>query len=101
MERAGGLTDLAFAEGAVFTREELKEREQKQLETLATRMESDRRAVLADDGAGNRQATRAQALAVGQSLLANLREREAGRTPGHRSEPLDARRSRARSRTSC
>ena len=55
MERAGGLTDLAFVEGAVFTREELKEREKKQLETLATRMESDHRAVLADDGAGNRQ----------------------------------------------
>ena len=41
MERAGGLTDLAFPEGAIFTREELKERERKQLDTLATRMESD------------------------------------------------------------
>jgi protein involved in polysaccharide export with SLBB domain len=41
MARAGGLTDLAFPEGAIFTREELKERERKQLATLATRMESD------------------------------------------------------------
>ena len=41
MERAGGLTDLAFIDGAVFLRLELKEREKKQLETLATRMESD------------------------------------------------------------
>ena len=41
MERAGGLTDLAFVDGAVFTREELKERERSSCETLATRMESD------------------------------------------------------------
>jgi len=35
IERAGGLTDYAFAEGAVFTREELKEAEQRRLQSLA------------------------------------------------------------------
>lgn len=73
MERAGGLTDLAFAEGAIFTREELKERERKQLATLAKRMESD----LAQVSLMSAQETgkdASQALAVGQSLLANLRE---------------------------
>jgi protein involved in polysaccharide export with SLBB domain len=73
MARAGGLTDLAFADGAVFTREELKERERKQLATLATRMESDlaQASLMSAQEAGK---DAGQALAVGQSLLANLRE---------------------------
>lgn len=73
MARAGGLTDLAFAEGTIFTREELKERERKQLATLASRMESD----LAQASLMSAQETgkdAGQALAVGQSLLANLRD---------------------------
>lgn len=73
MARAGGVTDLAFVDGAVFTREELKEREKKQLETLATRMESD----LAQFSLMTAQETgkdAGQALTVGKSLLANLRE---------------------------
>jgi len=72
MERAGGLTDLAFVEGAVFTREELKERERKQLQTLATRMESD----VAQFSLMTAQETgkdASSALTIGQSLLANIR----------------------------
>jgi protein involved in polysaccharide export with SLBB domain len=73
MARAGGLTDLAFPEGAIFTRDELKERERKQLATLATRMESELAQVslMSAQEAGK---DAAQALAVGQSLLANLRD---------------------------
>jgi protein involved in polysaccharide export with SLBB domain len=41
IERAGGLTDFAFPEGSVFTREELRRREQEQLDMLATRMQTD------------------------------------------------------------
>lgn len=73
MERAGGLTDLAFAEGAVFTREELKVREKKQLETLAVRMQSD----VAQFSLMTAQETgkdAGQALAVGESLLSSLRD---------------------------
>ncbi len=72
MERAGGLTDLAFVEGAVFTRDELKEREKKQLQTLATRMESD----VAQFSLMTAQETgkdASSALTIGQSLLANIR----------------------------
>ncbi|HEV8331078.1 MAG TPA: SLBB domain-containing protein [Steroidobacteraceae bacterium] len=72
MERAGGLTDLAFVEGAVFTRDELKEREKKQLETLANRMESD----VAQFSLMTAQETgkdASQALTVGHTLLANIR----------------------------
>lgn len=73
MARAGGLTDLAFPEGAVFTREELQDRERKQLETLAARMESDlAQASLMAAQEGGRDAS--QAMAVGQSLLTSLRE---------------------------
>lgn len=73
MARAGGLTDLAFPEGAVFTREELKERERKQIETLARRMESDlaQASLMAAQEVGK---DAGQAMAVGQSLLASLRE---------------------------
>jgi polysaccharide biosynthesis/export protein len=76
MQRAGGLTDLAFSEGAVFTREELKERERKQLTTLASRMESDiaQLSLMSAQEAGIRDA--GQAMAVGESLLANLRDTE-------------------------
>ena len=70
--RAGGLTELAFPEGSVFTRSELKEREQKQLDTLATRLQSDL-SVLALQGAAANQAQAGTALSVGQSLLTQIR----------------------------
>ncbi|MEM6639627.1 MAG: SLBB domain-containing protein [Pseudomonadota bacterium] len=38
IERAGGLTTLAFTEGSIFLREELREREREQLERLAERV---------------------------------------------------------------
>jgi protein involved in polysaccharide export with SLBB domain len=41
LERAGGLTDIAFPRGAVFLREELRERERQQLEELSRRLETD------------------------------------------------------------
>ena len=41
LQRAGGLNDLAFAEGAIFLREELRQREEEQLGELAERLESD------------------------------------------------------------
>lgn len=73
MARAGGLTELAFSKGAIFTREELKERERKQMASLASRMESDlaQMSLMAAQEAGR---DAGQALTVGQSLLANLRE---------------------------
>jgi protein involved in polysaccharide export with SLBB domain len=72
MARAGGMTDLAFVEGAVFTREELRERERKQIETLANRMQSDlaQLSLQASQEAGK---DASQAMAAGQALLANLK----------------------------
>jgi len=75
LRRAGGLTDFAFPEGAVFTRKELQERERRQLETLAKRMQADL-AQLSLQAAqeGGRDAE--QALSVGQTLFTALRESE-------------------------
>jgi protein involved in polysaccharide export with SLBB domain len=77
--RAGGFTEAAFPEGAVFVRDELKKREKEQLELLANRMQSDLAALsleavassaVANSGGG---AAAGQSLLVGQQLLTQLR----------------------------
>jgi protein involved in polysaccharide export with SLBB domain len=70
--RAGGLTQYAFPQGSVFTRKELREREQKELDMLAQRMQNDI-AFVALQGTVANQAGAASALSVGQSLLMQLR----------------------------
>jgi protein involved in polysaccharide export with SLBB domain len=72
LQRAGGLTQFAFPEGSVFTRKELREREQKELDMLAQRMQSDI-AFVALQGSVAGQGGAANALVVGQSLLSQLR----------------------------
>jgi polysaccharide biosynthesis/export protein len=81
LQRAGGLTDLAFAQGAVYIREELKKREKDQLELLATRLQGDLAALsleaVISSGATNSGAgagAAAQSLAVGQQLMSQLRD---------------------------
>jgi polysaccharide export outer membrane protein len=76
IQRAGGLTKFAFAEGAVFTRLELRDREQKELDALAVRMQNDI-AFVALQGTVANQAGAASALTVGQSLLGQLRQAKA------------------------
>lgn len=76
LDRAGGLTNLAFPSGAVFTRKELQEREQLQVDQLADRLQTDL-AASALQGAQANQNQAGQALAVGQSLLAQLRTTKA------------------------
>ena len=41
IQRAGGLTDRAFPEGAIFSRENLREKEDEQRERLIAQLESD------------------------------------------------------------
>jgi protein involved in polysaccharide export with SLBB domain len=71
LQRAGGLTDLAFPNGAVFTREELRRREQAQLDRLGERLRRDL-AVLALQGAQSTGGGNLQTLSVGEGLLAEL-----------------------------
>ena len=72
MERAGGLTEEAFPEGAIFLREDLKEREQEQIEVLANRLEAD----LVSMSLQNLDTTGSEAMSVGQSFLQQLRATE-------------------------
>jgi protein involved in polysaccharide export with SLBB domain len=76
MDRAGGLTSLAFADGTVFTRVELREREQAQLSRLADRLQGDLAAAALQATAANQQGA-GQALTVGQSLLTQLKTTQA------------------------
>jgi protein involved in polysaccharide export with SLBB domain len=71
LARAGGLTVMAFPEGGVFTRMDLKVLEQQQIDRLAERMRSDL-ASLALAAANAGQSDAAQALQSGQALLAQL-----------------------------
>jgi protein involved in polysaccharide export with SLBB domain len=72
MERAGGLTPLAFPQGAVFTREELKTREREQLDRLADRLEAEI-ASLSLQASQSATPAAAESLAAGQGLLQQLR----------------------------
>jgi len=76
VSRAGGLSPYAFPDGSVFTREELKRREQEQLDLLADRMQRDL-AILALQSAAANQAGAATAMSVGQSLLSQLKNAQA------------------------
>jgi protein involved in polysaccharide export with SLBB domain len=74
--RAGGLTQFAFPEGSVFLRRELREREQRELDMLANRMQNDI-AFVALEGSVANQSGAASALSAGQSLLSQLRQTKA------------------------
>jgi protein involved in polysaccharide export with SLBB domain len=76
LDRAGGLTALAFPEGSVFTRKELKTREQEQIDRLAERLQSDLAATALQAAAAS-QGQAGQALTVGQSLLNQLKTSKA------------------------
>jgi protein involved in polysaccharide export with SLBB domain len=65
--RAGGLTDLAFPEGSVFTRRELITREREQLEVLARRVERDLAAISISEPNAS------ETITTGQSLITQLR----------------------------
>ena len=98
LERAGGLTQYAFPQGAVFTRVELRRREQQQMDQLAQRMKVELgvlalRAVATS--AGGNAANGSSALIVGRSLLQQLRSEKAiGRLvinlPGIIRRPMDS-----------
>jgi polysaccharide biosynthesis/export protein len=72
LNRAGGFTALAFPSGSVFTRVELRDREQEQIDRLAERLQSDLASTALQAAAAN-QGEAGQALSVGQSLLTQLK----------------------------
>lgn len=76
IERAGGLTSLAFPEGGAFTRRDLRELEQRQLDRLAERLRADI-ASLALQAANAGQASATSALQSGEALLLQLQGAQA------------------------
>ena len=73
LDRAGGLTEEAYPQGAVFLRESLREQEQEQIEMLARRMESD----LTTLSLQTAQTGGSDMMATGRQLLNQLRATEA------------------------
>ena len=73
LERAGGLTEEAFAQGAVFLRETLRQKEQDQIDILARRLEAD----LASLSLEERNSAESVSLETGNELLSQLRNTEA------------------------
>ena len=76
VDRAGGLTEFAFVEGSLFTRTELKVREQEQLDRLAARLRTEI-AEVALMGARAQQGSAPSAISVGETLLHQLTDAKA------------------------
>jgi polysaccharide biosynthesis/export protein len=76
VDRAGGLTEFAFVEGSLFTRTELKRREQEQLDRLANRLRTEI-AEVALMGVRAQQGSAPSAISVGEALLQQLSEARA------------------------
>lgn len=76
LDRAGGLTPRAFPQGSAFTRRDVKENEQKQLDRLTERLRSDLASMSLQAAVAN-QGAASQALATGQSLLTQLQSSKA------------------------
>ena len=79
IKRAGGLSQFAFPEGAVFMRKELREREQKNIDDLAAKLESDLTAMSLENAQGNtgKSPAEANSMAIAKSLLNQLKSTRA------------------------
>lgn len=79
VERAGGLTEDAYPEGTVFTRLEVQEQQQQQVDTLASRMQTDLSilALQSSQAAAVQNQNNSNTVALGQSLLSQLRSTKA------------------------
>jgi polysaccharide export outer membrane protein len=78
LERAGGLTSLAFVQGAVFTRDEIRERERQQTRELTDQLRRDlaAAAIQSSQAASLGGPANASAALAAQSLLGQLQETE-------------------------
>lgn len=75
LARAGGITDLAYPEGAVFMREELRRKEQEQIDTLTQKLEADIAAVSLERMQADPE--QRQAYVAAKSLVADLKTAKA------------------------
>jgi protein involved in polysaccharide export with SLBB domain len=77
IDRAGGLTNYAFPQGSVFTRESLRKREQEQLDVLAERMQRNITSFALGGAVVAGQSGGTATLALAQSLLGQLKSSRA------------------------
>lgn len=75
LERAGGLNEESFAEGAVFLRESLRKKEQDQIDAMSLRLESDLAAIDLEKAQANEDNKRSVGMA--SSLLKQLKATKA------------------------
>jgi protein involved in polysaccharide export with SLBB domain len=75
IERAGGLTEIAFPSGGVFLREQLREREQEQINLLTERLESELASAAIQTA--NEDESVLDSQTAGEALLAQLQQTEA------------------------
>ena len=74
IERAGGLSTLAFIRGAVFTREELRQRELQQAKELSQRLRRDLAAVAIQTSQASQSGDATQSALAAQALLSQLED---------------------------
>lgn len=74
LERAGGLSALAFTRGAVFTRQELRDREVQQAKDLSQRLRRDLAAAAIQMSQASQGDSGGQAALTAQSLLTQLED---------------------------
>ncbi|MEJ2379340.1 MAG: Wzz/FepE/Etk N-terminal domain-containing protein, partial [Pseudolabrys sp.] len=78
IKRAGGLTKLAYPEGAVFMREDLRKKEQAQMDALASRLQADlASAQLEQAQSAQDNKDKLQTYEIGKALVAQLRSTKA------------------------
>ena len=78
--RAGGLTDQAFPQGAIFVREELKRKEQEQIDVMAARLEADLAATKLEQAQNVTKteiSTGDDSISIADSLLRQLKSTQA------------------------
>jgi len=77
IERAGGLTNISFPRGAVFTRKELREKEVEQINQLTERLQADLAALAISAGQVAEGRAAAQGALAAQGILDQLKNTRA------------------------
>lgn len=72
LERAGGLSDFAYPNGAVFMREELRRKEQERFDEMAARLRSEIAMKMAQTSTAQGAAEQQQAVQLMQQVVAQL-----------------------------
>ncbi|MCF8080924.1 MAG: SLBB domain-containing protein [Desulfobacterales bacterium] len=75
IDRAGGFNDRAFLDGSVFVREDLRQKEQRQLDRLRDQLRADLAAISLEQAQEDQQ--KKDALAMAQSLVQQLESTQA------------------------